>query len=125
MPFSSLFKNVSFYQPYEIVHFRKETKFFRTIGPKKNGLPTQFTTKITVYWPKIFFKIFEKIGQNYDVFHPFSTTTQQGIENRGVAVMSRIAPIILKLYRYASILSSGYILVQEFDSSTLTSFPHP
>ena len=74
-----------------------------------------------MYWPKNVFKIFEKIGQNYDFFHPFSTTTQQGIENRGVAVMSRIAPIILKLYRYASILSSGYILVQEFASSTLTS----
>ena len=76
-----------------------KTKFFLEPSDQKNGFPTQFTTKITLYWPKKFFKIFEKIGQNYDFFHPFSTTTQQGIENRGVAVMSRIAPIILKLYR--------------------------
>ena len=61
--------------------------------------PLNLPSKSLYIGQKIFFKIFEKIDQNYDFFHPFSTTTQQGIENRGVAVMSRIAPIILKLYR--------------------------
>ena len=61
--------------------------------------PLNLPSKSMYNGQKNFFKIFEKIGQNYDFFHPFSTTTQQGIENRGVAVMSRIAPIILKLYR--------------------------
>ena len=87
--------------------------------------PLNLPSKSMYNGQKNLFKIFEKIGQNYDFFYPFSTTTQQGIENRGVAVMSRIAPIILKLYRYASILSSGYILVLELASSTLTSLPHP
>ena len=29
--------------------YSEKTKFFRTIGPKKNGFPTQFTIKITMF----------------------------------------------------------------------------
>ena len=61
--------------------------------------PLNLLPKSLCIGQKIFFKTFEKIGHNHDFFDPFSTTTQQGIENRGVAVMSRIAHIILKLYR--------------------------
>ena len=120
-----MFKNVSFCQPYENVHILKKRNFLEPSDQKKWIPHSIYNQNHYILAKKFFLQFFFKIGQNYDFFHPFSTTTQQGIENRGVAVMSRIAPIILKLYRYASILSSGYILVQEFASSTLTSLSHP
>ena len=46
-------------------------------------------------WKKKIFRFFS----NFSYFYPFSTTTYKGIENRGVALMSRIAPIILKSSR--------------------------
>ena len=99
LPFWWLFKNVSFCQPYEKVHILKKRNFLQPWDQKKWIPHSIYHQNHCILAKNFFFKISEKIGQNYDFFHPFSTTTQQGIENRGVAVMSRIAPIILKLYR--------------------------
>ena len=90
--FRWLFKNVSFCQPYEKVHIMKKMKFFLEPSDQKNGFPTQFTTKITVYWPKFFFKIFEKIGRNYDFFIHFPPPPNKELKTGGWRLWVELLP---------------------------------
>ena len=68
LPFWWLFKNVSFCQPYEKVHILKKRNFLQPWDQKKWIPHSIYHQNHYVLGKKIFFKIFEKIGQNYDFF---------------------------------------------------------
>ena len=63
-----LFKNVSFCQPYENVHILKKQNFLEPSDQKKWIPHSIYHKNHYVLGKKIFFKIFEKNGQNYALF---------------------------------------------------------
>ena len=68
LPFWWLFKNVSFCQPYEKVHILKKRNFLQPWDQKKWIPHSIYHQNHYVLGKKKFFKIFGKIGQNYDFF---------------------------------------------------------
>ena len=68
LPFWWLFKNVSFCQPYEKVHFLKKRIFLEPWDQKKWISHSIYHRNHCVLGKKFFFKFFEKIGQNYAWF---------------------------------------------------------
>ena len=53
-----------------------------------------------------------------------TTTTTTKLKNR-MAPMTKIAPIIMNFFRASYICGSKYILTQEHDQETFSSFVHP
>ena len=90
--FRWLFKNVSFCQPYEKVHIMKKNEiFFRTIWPKK-WIPHSIYYQNHRVMARIFFKIFEKIGRNYDFFIHFPPPPNKELKTGGWRLWVELLP---------------------------------